>query len=131
MLDCVCTCNQMESTLNQIGTVLKRLRESVNFQQQDLSDRTGLHISRISRIENDRVEPTKEEIVALMKAINTDDSLAIIEDFERPLFHLTAPSWQELSADDKSAVRKADLALHNLQEFTNRKKFPKELNQYV
>jgi transcriptional regulator with XRE-family HTH domain len=118
-------------TNNLPGPLFKRLREGAGLQQRDLAKLTGLQMSRISRIENGRVQATKEEIMALLKAIATDDSRRLIEDIEQPLSQINAPSWLELSPQDKEALRRADKALGALEEFASRKNFMSMMSGHI
>lgn len=69
--------------------------------------------------------------MALLNAIGTDESLRLIQDIEQPLAHINAPTWLELSADDKEALRRADNALGALEEFRSRKTFLSIMRSHV
>jgi transcriptional regulator with XRE-family HTH domain len=114
-----------------ISDVLKQMREAADLQQHHIADRTGIQTSRLSRIENGRVEPSKEEIVTILQAIGTEGSVALAQDLERPLTQLTAPTWAELPDDDRRSISEADAALENLHRFMSRKDFPQHLNQFT
>jgi len=88
-------------------------------------------MSRISRIENGRVQPTRDEIMALLNAIGTEESLRLVHDIDQPLTHINAPTWLELSAEDKEALRRADKALGLLSEFSSRKNFRSIMGSHI
>src|SRR5712671_956513 len=114
-----------------LGPMLRAARERAGLQQRDLADRTGIQMSRISRIENGRAQPTKEEIMSLLNAIGTDESLRLIHDIDQPLTFINSPTWLELSTDDKEALRQADDALRLLDEFRSRKSFRSIMEGHV
>src|SRR5260370_38630671 len=101
-----------------MGDVVKHMREAADLQQHHIAERTGIQTSRLSRIENGRIEPSKEEIVTILQAIGTEGSVALAQDLERPLTQLTAPTWAELPNDDRSAIGEADAAHEDLQQLT-------------
>jgi transcriptional regulator with XRE-family HTH domain len=111
--------------------MLRAARERAGLQQRDLADRTGVQMSRISRIENGRAQPAKEEIMSLLNAIGTDESLRLIQDIDQPLTFINSPTWLELSTDDKEALRQADDALRLLDEFRSRKNFRSIMEGHV
>jgi transcriptional regulator with XRE-family HTH domain len=121
----------IEPANHSLGPVLKAARDRADLQQRDLADRTGIQMSRISRIENGRAQPTREEIMSLLHAIGTEDSLRLVHDIDQPLTHVNAPTWLELSAEDKEALRQADKALGLLIEFKSRKSFRSIMESHV
>jgi transcriptional regulator with XRE-family HTH domain len=114
-----------------VGASLKACRDEAGLQQKDLADRTGIQMSRISRIENGHVQPIKEEVMALLNAIGTDQSLRLVHDIDEPLRHVNAPTWLELSGEDKQALRHADKAIAILNQFCSHKNFPKIMEGHV
>src|SRR5580692_3600735 len=114
-----------------VGSAIKAARDQAGLQQRDLADRTGMQMSRISRIENGRAQPTREEIMSLLNAIGTEHSLRLIRDVDQPLVHVNAPTWLELSEEDKDALRKADGALALLVEFRSRESFRSIMESHV
>jgi transcriptional regulator with XRE-family HTH domain len=62
-----------------IGTKLNQLRTREALTQRDLSERTGLTIAAISRIEQDRVEPRLSTVRKLANALGVHPS-QLIED---------------------------------------------------
>lgn len=56
----------------KIGTQLKKAREQALLTQEELSERAGLGVPTISRIENGRVEPHFRTIRKLAKALGVD-----------------------------------------------------------
>ena len=62
-----------------IGTKLNRLRTREALTQRDLSERTGLTIAAISRIEQNQVEPRLSTVRKLANALGVHPS-QLIED---------------------------------------------------
>ena len=56
----------------KIGAQLRRARERALLTQEELSDRAGLGVPTISRIENGRVEPHFRTIRKLAKALGME-----------------------------------------------------------
>lgn len=54
-----------------VGERIRERRKNQQMNQQDLSERTGLTQSQISRYENGDNEPTGDALVALADALNT------------------------------------------------------------
>ncbi len=58
----------MESTLAQVGPRLRSLRTSSNSTLQELSARTGISVSTLSRLESGQRRPTLEQLLPLARA---------------------------------------------------------------
>jgi transcriptional regulator with XRE-family HTH domain len=56
----------------QLGPALRRLRRAANFTLQELSDRTGLASSTLSKIENNLISPTYDSILRLADGLQID-----------------------------------------------------------
>jgi transcriptional regulator with XRE-family HTH domain len=56
----------------EFGERLKELRTSLNCSQKELSEKTGLTLRTIQRIENNEVKPSLYSIKAIGEALKTD-----------------------------------------------------------
>jgi transcriptional regulator with XRE-family HTH domain len=56
----------------EFGERLKELRTSLNCSQKELSEKTGLTLRTIQRIENNEVKPSFYSIKAIGEALKTD-----------------------------------------------------------
>jgi transcriptional regulator with XRE-family HTH domain len=56
----------------EFGERLKELRTSLNCSQKELSEKTGLTLRTIQRIENNEVKPSIYSIKAIGEALKTD-----------------------------------------------------------
>jgi transcriptional regulator with XRE-family HTH domain len=99
-----------------IGELLRRARESAGLQQQQLSALTGIETSRLSRIETGKFAPTQEEVMSVLQAINTDETRSLAQTVGQALEHIEAPTWNTLSADDRSALLLADRAIAKIAD---------------
>lgn len=59
---------ELESTLAQVGPRLRSLRTSNNSTLQELSARTGISVSTLSRLESGQRRPTLEQLLPLARA---------------------------------------------------------------
>jgi transcriptional regulator with XRE-family HTH domain len=59
---------ELESTLAQVGPRLRNLRTSTNSTLQELSARTGISVSTLSRLESGQRRPTLEQLLPLARA---------------------------------------------------------------
>lgn len=58
----------------EFGQQLKEIRIQQNYSQTDLSDKTGLTVRTIQRIENNEVKPSIHSLRVLSEALGTDIS---------------------------------------------------------
>jgi transcriptional regulator with XRE-family HTH domain len=58
----------------EFGERLKELRTSLNYSQKELSEKTGLTLRTIQRIENSEVKPSLYSLKMIGEALNTDVS---------------------------------------------------------
>lgn len=58
----------------EFGERLKELRTSLNFSQKELSEKTGLTLRTIQRIENNEVKPSLYSLKVIGEALKTDVS---------------------------------------------------------
>ncbi len=56
----------------EFGERLKELRTRLNYSQKEISERTGLTIRTIQRIENNEVKPSLHSLRVLGEALQTD-----------------------------------------------------------
>src|SRR5262249_20361725 len=115
----------------EFGTYLRQVRKRAGLQQRDLAAQMGIQPSRISRIEKGRVTPNREEIMSLLRAIGSEDSMAVAQEAEQPLVHILAPTWLELPLEDQTAIREADRGLQLLEEFRSRSSFRSIMENHV
>lgn len=111
----------------KIGDLLRRARENAGLQQQQLSAMTGIEASRLSRIETGKFGATQEEVMTILEAINTDESRALAQTMGQTLDHIQAPTWNSLTADDRSALLVADKAIAKIEDA----QLPNSLHRHV
>jgi transcriptional regulator with XRE-family HTH domain len=97
---------------------VRRMRESANMRQQELAQMTGIELSRLSRIEHGKLRPTEEEIMTILEAIDTEESRTLAATVGHTLNYIEAPTWNTLSADDRSALLLADQAIAKIENAT-------------
>ena len=74
----------------EFGERLKELRTSLNCSQKELSEKTGLTLRTIQRIENNEVKPSIYSIKAIGEALKTDLSEFVKTSETKPYeFNLT------------------------------------------
>jgi transcriptional regulator with XRE-family HTH domain len=56
----------------EFGARLKEIRTSLNCSQKELSEKTGLNLRTIQRIENNEVKPSLYSLKVIGEALNTD-----------------------------------------------------------
>ena len=56
----------------KLGDRLKELRTGLNYSQSELSEKTGLTLRTIQRIENNEVKPSLYSLKVIGEALNTD-----------------------------------------------------------
>ena len=70
---CPTTTDLQRSYLHmEFGERLKELRTRLNYSQKEISERTGLTIRTIQRIENNEVKPSLYSLKVLGEALQTD-----------------------------------------------------------
>ena len=74
----------------EFGLKLKEIRTSLNISQKDLSEKTGLTIRTIQRIENNEVKPSLYSLKVLGEVLKTDLSEFVKTSETKPYeFNLT------------------------------------------
>jgi transcriptional regulator with XRE-family HTH domain len=88
------------------GTALKNLRKSNRWTLLDVSKRTGVPASTLSRIENDQISPTYDLLLRLSRGLSLDlTQLLSIDGGQGP--HVSAPSTS-IQPGRRSVNRKKD-----------------------
>jgi transcriptional regulator with XRE-family HTH domain len=100
---------------SNLADLLRRARESAGVRQQRLVALTGIEASRLSRIETGKLEPAKDEVMAILEAIDTDESRALAQTVGQSLDHVQAPTWNILGADDRAALLLVDRAIGKIE----------------
>ncbi len=103
---------------NDFAEMLRRVRENAGVRQQELAERTGIELSRLSRIEHGKLRPTQEEVMTLLKTIDSEESHTLAATIGHALAHIEAPTWNTLIADDRSALLLADQAIEKIESAT-------------
>ena len=68
----------------QIGSMIREIRKSKLLTLKDVARMTGLTQGLISRVENDKVQPSITSLIAISRALNTPIALLFGEDANRP-----------------------------------------------
>jgi transcriptional regulator with XRE-family HTH domain len=114
-------------TESNFGELLRRARENAGLQQQQLSALTGIEASRLSRIETGKFGATQEEVMTILEAIDTGESRSLAQTMGQTLDHIQAPTWNTLTADDRSALLLADRAIAKIEAT----RLPNSLHRHV
>ena len=69
------------ATLNT-GEVIKMLRELKNWTQKDLAAKSGIAVTNISLLENNKVEIGKKRAEQLVKAFNIHPAIIMFPEYE-------------------------------------------------
>ncbi len=64
------------------GEVIRMLRELKGWTQQELAQRSGIHASNISLLENERVEIGKRRAEQLAKAFDVHPAIIMFPEYE-------------------------------------------------
>jgi transcriptional regulator with XRE-family HTH domain len=74
----------------ELGERLKELRTGLNYSQKELSEKTGLSLRTIQRIENNEVKPSLYSLKVIGEALKTDLSEYVKKSDTKPYeFNLT------------------------------------------
>ena len=74
----------------ELGERLKELRTGLNYSQKELSEKTGLTLRTIQRIENNEVKPSLYSLKVIGEALKTDVSDFVKKSETKPYeFNLT------------------------------------------
>ena len=74
----------------ELGERLKELRTGLNYYQKELSEKTGLTLRTIQRIENNEVKPSLYSLKVIGEALKTDLSEYVKKSDTKPYeFNLT------------------------------------------
>jgi transcriptional regulator with XRE-family HTH domain len=102
--------------MDDFAQLLRRVRENAGIMQQELSQRTGIELSRLSRIEHGKLRPTQEEVMTLLEVIGSEESRTLAATVGHTLRHIEAPTWNTLSAEDRSALVLADQIIAKIED---------------
>ncbi len=92
----------------EFGERLKELRTSLNFSQKELSEKTGLTLRTIQRIENNEVKPSLYSVKVIGEALETDLTEFVKKSETKPYeFSLTIKitDMNQLISDLKTLVK--------------------------
>lgn len=64
------------------GEALRMLRELKGWTQKELSKRSGIQVSNISLLENDKVEIGKKRVLGLAKALGVHPAIIMFPEYE-------------------------------------------------
>jgi transcriptional regulator with XRE-family HTH domain len=70
---------QDSETILEMGTAIRRRRKKCDLTQEQLAERSGLHISHISFLESGRRHPSWQSLCALSAALGIRPSLLMRE----------------------------------------------------
>ena len=92
----------------EFGERLKELRTSLNCSQKELSEKTGLTLRTIQRIENNEVKPSFYSIKAIGEALKTDLSDFVKKSETKPYefnFTIKITDMNQFLTDLKTLVK--------------------------
>jgi len=64
----------------KLSEKIKKLRKNANMSQQDLADKVGVHLTHLSRLENDHLQPSLEVIKKLMDVFEVSADYLLSDD---------------------------------------------------
>ncbi len=64
------------------GEALRMLRELKGWTQKELSKRSGIQVSNISLLENDKIEIGKKRVLELAKALGVHPAIIMFPEYE-------------------------------------------------
>ena len=70
--------------LTEIGSKIRKVRQSKNLTVQELADRAGVSKGLISRIENSRTIPSLPVLISIIKALEVEIN-SFFEDIDQPI----------------------------------------------
>ena len=115
----------------QIGLYLALLRERASLKQNELAQKVTWNPASLSRVESGERAISQEELVSILTAIGTEESLRFIETSSRDWVHFPEPP---LGHPDEQILWEAELALKNVLELSDapeiRNVFVKRLDEY-
>ncbi len=92
----------------EFGERVKELRTGLNYSQKELSEKTGLTLRTIQRIENNEVKPSLYSLKVLGEALNIDLSNAIPKSDSQPIefnFTIKITDMNQLVSDLKTLFK--------------------------
>lgn len=64
------------------GEAIRMLRELKGWTQKELSKRSGIQVSNISLLENDKIEIGKKRVIGLAKAFGVHPAIIMFPEYE-------------------------------------------------
>ncbi|MFM7019454.1 MAG: helix-turn-helix domain-containing protein [Aquirufa sp.] len=92
----------------EFGERVKELRTSLNYSQKELSEKTGLTLRTIQRIENNEVKPSLYSLKVLGEALNVDLSNVSLKSDAKPYefnFTIKITDMNQLITDLKTLFK--------------------------
>ncbi len=92
----------------EFGERVKELRTGLNYSQKELSEKTGLTLRTIQRIENNEVKPSLYSLKVLGEALNIDLSNTIPKSVSQPIefnFTIKITDMNQLVSDLKTLFK--------------------------
>jgi transcriptional regulator with XRE-family HTH domain len=92
----------------EFGERVKELRTSLNYSQKELSEKTGLTLRTIQRIENNEVKPSLYSLKVLGEALNVDLSNVAPKSDAKPYefnFTIKITDMNQLITDLKTLLK--------------------------
>lgn len=119
------------ATALQVGKYLALLRERAGLKQNELARRVTLTPTVLSRVESGERSISQDELVSILQAIGTEESLNFAQTSDRIWEHLPEPPLGHL---DGQLLWKAEQVLKSIVELSNapdiKNVFVKRLDEY-
>jgi len=90
-----------------LGDNLKRIRKEKGFTQGDLSEKTGIKVGHISKLENNESDPKLSTLYKLMRELNCSSDELLMNESYSPLSGVVKQAFnriQSLPAEDKATL---------------------------
>ena len=115
----------------QVGRYLALLRERAGLKQSELAQKVTWTPTVLSRVESGQRTISQDELVSILKAIGTEESLNFAQTSDRSWEHLPEPPLGQL---DEQLLWNAEQALQSIVELSNapdiKNVFVKRLDEY-
>ncbi len=92
----------------EFGERVKELRTGLNYSQKELSEKSGLTLRTIQRIENNEVKPSLYSLKVLGEALNVDLSNVSLKSDAKPYefnFTIKITDMNQLISDLKTLIK--------------------------
>lgn len=118
-------------TSKRIGGYLALLREKAGLNQNELAQKVTWGPTILSRVESGERAISHDELMAILKAIGTEEALRFIETSDRHWHYLPEPPFGH---PDEQTIWEAELALRSIAELSElpdiKNVFVKRLDEY-